>query len=311
MKNRNAGLSTESPVCCRPHRPNRCDALDVFGKFNRPCKRSNLDVQLFLLLFKYEHYIGMNKYHIPNLDKACRVIELVADAPEGCTLKEISTSLDIPRTTALRIVETLQRRAFLTKNEGGAFAPGTTLVHLGVQALDRLDIRGFARPVLNGLSNETGESSHIAILNGNQSLLVEVCDSPHPVRIASRPGTLVDLHCSSTGKVFLAFSIPEPGRFCKALDLAQHTKNTSTSVEAVLADIEVTRKQGYALDEEEYVLGARCIAAPILNAFGKTIAAVGITASTSTLTKARISRVSSLIIDAATEISNRMGFGHI
>ncbi len=269
-----------------------------------------MDVQLFLLLFIYEHNEAMNKYHIPNLDKACQVIELVANSPGGCSLKELSVQLSIPRTTGLRIVETLQQRHFLDRNEGGLFTLGPALVHLGVMALDNLDIRSFARPVLRKLSNETGESSHIAILNGDKSLLVEVCDSPHPVRIASRPGTLVDLHCSSTGKVFLAFSIPEPSKFCRTLELTEHTKNTSTSITEVLADIERTRKQGYALDEEEYVLGARCIAAPIMNAFGKTMAAIGITASTSTFTRGKIPKISTCLKEAAAEISNNMGFSH-
>lgn len=252
----------------------------------------------------------MNKYHIPNLDKACQVIELVANTSGGCPLKEIANQLDIPRTTALRIVQTLQSRNFLACNEDRAFTLGTALVHLGVMALDSLDIRGFARPVLKRLSADTGESSHIAMLNGDKSLLVEVCDSPHPIRIASRPGTLVDLHCSSTGKVFLAFCVPEPATLCKTLLLTGHTENTSTTVEEVLADIEQTRKQGYAMDEEEYMPGARCIAAPIMNAFGKTIAAIGITASTSTFTKTKIPAMSTRLREAAAEISNSMGFGH-
>ncbi len=252
----------------------------------------------------------MNKYLIPNLDNACRVIDHVTHAPNGCTLSEISARLDIPHTTALRIVRTLLHRNFLAKNENGTFTPGTALVHFGVIALDRLDIRSFARPVLQKLSKATGESSHIAILNGDKSLLVEVCDSSHPIRIASRPGTLVDLHCSSTGKIFLAYSISEPSAFCRMLELTPHTPNTSVSIEAVLADIEQTRKQGYAIDEEEYVLGARCIAAPIQNAFGKTIAAVGITASTRTFTQSKIPKISALLREAAAEISTAMGFSH-
>ncbi len=252
----------------------------------------------------------MNKYHIPNLDKACQVIELVASTQGGCPLKELSAQLDIPRTTALRIVQTLQERNFLAQTGDKYFTPGTALVHLGVMALDSLDIRGFARPVLKKLSQETGESSHIAMLNGDKSLLVEVCDSPHPIRIASRPGTLVDLHCSSTGKVFLAFNIPEPSKFCRTLNLVEHTENTSTTIEEVLADIEQTRKQGYGIDEEEYLPGARCIAAPIMNAFGKTIAAIGITASTSTFTKTKIPTMSARLKKAAAEISTSMGFSH-
>lgn len=138
-------------------------------------------------------------------------------------------------------------------------------------------------------------------------MLVEVADSPHPVRIAARPGTLVDLHCSSTGKVFLAFQIPEPAQFIQTLELSPHTPNTDTTPTAVLASIEQTRKQGYAMDEEEFVPGVRCIAAPVKNAFGKTVAAVGITASISTFTKAKTRNMAEKLNHAVSEISANLG----
>lgn len=252
----------------------------------------------------------MTRYHIPNLDNACRVIEMVAMTSDGSTLKEISSTLSIPRTTALRITETLLERHFLSRKETGAFTLGPAMVHLGVLALDSLDIRAYARPVLKELSAQTGESSHVAVLSRDKSLLVEVCDAPHPIRIASRPGTLVDLHCSATGKVFLAYRVAEPASFCATLALSAHTVNTHTTVEAVLQDIEQTRRQGYAVDDEEYLRGARCIAAPVMNAFGKTIAAVGITASASTFSRAKIPAMSLRIMEAAAAISREMGFQH-
>ncbi len=252
----------------------------------------------------------MNKYHIPNLGKACEVIELIAGSPGGIPLKKIAVELEIPRTTALRITQTLLDAGFLAQNEEGSFTLGTALVKLGVQALDNLDIRNFARPVLRALAEDTGESCHLAMLNGDKALLIEVADSPHPVRIASRPGTRVDLHCSSTGKVFLAFQIPEPAKFIENLELLKHTDNTDSTPAAVLASIEQTRKQGYAIDEEEYVKGVRCIAAPVTDAFGKTIAAVGITASTSTFTKPKIRTMADKILKAANLISASMGASH-
>jgi IclR family acetate operon transcriptional repressor len=250
----------------------------------------------------------MNKYHIPNLGKACEVLVLIGNTPGGLSLKDIFQTLEIPRTTALRITRTLLDADFLAENDEGKFTLGTSLVQIGVKALDNLDIRGFARPVLKALSLDIGESSHLAMLNGDRSMLVEVVDSPHPVRIASRPGTLVELYCSSTGKVFLAFSIAEPRTFVQTLELMPHTPNTDDTTKKVLASIDRTRKLGYAMDEEEYMPGVRCIAAPIKNSFGKTIAAVGITASTSTFTKAKIRGMAQKIKQAATEISENMGF---
>lgn len=249
----------------------------------------------------------MNKYHIPNLGKACDVLELISNTAGGCPLKEISATLCIPRTTALRITQTLLEENYLARNEEGAFTLGPSLVQLGVKALDNLDIRGFARPVLQALSQETCESSHLAMLTGDRSMLVEVADSPHPVRIASRPGTLVELHCSSTGKIFLALSVPEPLKFIQSLELTKHTGQTDTTLDEVLASIDETRKKGYAMDEEEFMQGVRCMAAPVKNAFGKTIAAIGITASTSTFTKAKIRTMAEKLQRAAARISSNMG----
>ena len=252
----------------------------------------------------------MKDYRVPNLAKACEVLNYISDTHGECKLKDIAAELSIPRTTALRITQTLQSADYLSLSAEGGFTLGPAVVQLGVKGLDNLDIRNYARPVLQSLSNEIGESSHLAVLSGAKSLLVEVADSPHPIRIAARPGTLVDIHCSSTGKVFLAFSIPEPQKFCKALELAPHTPNTHTTLESVLAAIEQTRKNGYAIDEEEYAPGVRCMAVPISNAFGKTIAAVGITASTSTFTKAKIAPMAKKLKAAAAEISSNMGFIH-
>ncbi len=267
----------------------------------------NVQIQLNLHLFKYEHTAPMNEYHIPNLGKACEVLELVSNTPGGCALQELVVQLRIPRTSALRITETLIDANYLAKIEEGKFTLGPSLVQIGVKALDNLDIRSFARPVLQALSADTGESSHLAMLNGNKSMLVEVADSPHPVRIAARPGTLVELHCSSTGKVFLAFSVAEPTKFIQTLELTKYTDNTDSTNKAVLASIEETRTKGYAMDEEEYVPGVRCIAAPVINAFGKTIAAVGITASTSTFTKAKIHTMATLLKQASADISEKLG----
>jgi IclR family acetate operon transcriptional repressor len=266
-------------------------------------------VQIILLPSKYEQTEGMNKYHIPNLGKACEVMELIGQTAGGLSLRELVQALEIPRTTALRITQTLLDAGFLAENDERKFTPGPTLVQIGVRALDNLDIRSFARPILRKLSQDTGESSHLAMLNGDRSMLVEVADSPHPVRIASRPGTMVELHCSSTGKVFLAFAIAEPKKFVQTLELTPHTEQTDSSAQAVLKSIELTRKKGYAMDEQEYVLGVRCIAAPIMNAFGKTIAAVGITASTSTFTQEKICGMAKKLQQAASEISESMGFG--
>ena len=112
-----------------------------------------------------------------------------------------------------------------------------------------------------------------------------------------------------TGKVFLAYSVKDPESFCKKLHLEPHAKNTHTTIKQVLAGIEETRKNGFAIDEEEYAPGIRCIAAPVVNAFGKTVDAIGVTASTATFPKSRIPKLSARVKKAAAELSAKLGYG--
>ena len=105
--------------------------------------------------------VRMKEYRIPNLEKSCDVLELIAETPGGLPLKTISAKLNIPRTTALRITQTPLHKNHLAENDDGHFTLGPALVQVGVKALDSLDIRGYARPILRALSNDVEESSHL------------------------------------------------------------------------------------------------------------------------------------------------------
>lgn len=248
----------------------------------------------------------MTKYIIPNLRNACRVLRLLSEQGAGLPLAEITRRLEIPRTTALRIVTTLSVEG-MVEQAGKSFVLGPSLIQLGTRALENLDLRTIAIPVLRELSQRTQETAHLAVPTGDKALLLEVCDSPLPVRVASRPGTLADIHCSATGKVFLSFCHEDLAAFLQDKELIRRTENTKTTLAQLLIETERTRERGYAVDEEEYSLGVRCLAAPIRNSFGKVIAAVGITASASSFTKRLIPSVARDVTTAALTISKTLG----
>lgn len=245
---------------------------------------------------------------IPNLSKACDVLRILTERQEGISLLELSRELQIPRTTAFRILNTFCDQGLATK-ENGDYAPGPELAHIGLLALNRLEIRDLARPLLAGLSHRTGETAHLAMLSGNKSLILEVCDSPHPIRAASRAGTLADLHASSTGKVFLAFLDEESRRsLLVSMVLKARTKNTLTTVSKLLKECARIIRQGYAIDNEEYHVGMRCLAAPVRNECGKVIAAIGITGTADRFTSAQDGKVAHTVVSAAAQLSQSMGF---
>ena len=249
----------------------------------------------------------MDKYIIPNLRNACQAMTLLSQSSAGYTVAEITQKLRVPRTTVLRILTTLCAEDMATKRANKYFGGGG-LVRLGFQSLSNVEIRAIAAPTMRRLSEQTRETSHMGVLFGKRLLLVEVCDGPNPVRVSSRVGTMAALHCSATGKVLLAYGIEEPLKtFYGKQSLEKRTPKTITAMKALMKETEKVRSQGYALDDEEYFAGVRCLAAPIFDVTGEVTAAVGITAPATNFPKQRVKKMARLVMDAAQQISRSIG----
>lgn len=249
------------------------------------------------------------KYFIPNLANACRVLKWLGTTDKPASVGQIAVALKVPRTTVLRIVTTLESEGLVIAQADG-FALGAGLIPLGLNALAGIDLRRAAQPVLAQLAQATGESTHVAIpAHGFKSLLVEVCQSPNPVRAGAPAGTLVDLYCSSTGKVFLTELYSDRlAEILKTCPPVRHTPHTHVTVAGLKREITGIRRLGYAVDEEEFAPGVRCIAAPVRNAAGETIAALGVTGPASRVSPERTESLAKLVCAAARKIS--LGLGH-
>jgi IclR family acetate operon transcriptional repressor len=248
----------------------------------------------------------MPDYIIPNLLNACRVLKLLAQTP-GLTVSEIGRELHVPRTTVLRIVTTLCREGMLHEADG-LYRPGSALIPLGMKALEGIDLRRAAQPVLRRLAQLTGETAHLAVEAENKSLLVEVSQSPHPIRVGAPAGTFADLHCSATGKIFLAHRhLAELPSLFALLKPQTRTRNTIVTAAAMAKEAARIEKQGYAVDEEEFYEGIRCLAAPVRDNSGKVVAAIGITGTATRFTKDRIPDFAAKVTAAANELSTALG----
>jgi DNA-binding IclR family transcriptional regulator len=258
--------------------------------------------------FLSDDALALERYVIPNLRNACWIMKLLAQHPDGLKAAEIARTLKIPVTTTLRIMATLQLEGYARKVDG-RFELGPVLIHLGNASLAGTEIRSAALPILQQLTARTDETSHLAVPCDDHSLIVAVQDSPHPLRAASRPGSLTELHCSSTGKSFIAFlhyhrleELFGKGRLTKR---TAHTQDTLAEVKREAA---ITRKRGYSLDDEEFNLGVRCLAAPVYSSQGQVVAAIGITAATVRFTTERIPEIGAIVTEHAAELSRLMGY---
>ncbi len=247
------------------------------------------------------------RYIIPNLRNACRILKLLGRQPDGYKAAEISRELHIPVTTTLRIMATLQLEGLARKMEN-RYELGPVLISLGNASLAGTEIRAMALPVLENLTAQTDETSHLAIPCDDRSLIVAVQDSPHPLRAASRPGFLAELHCSSTGKSFLAFVHRQRIAEIYPQRATARTPRTHTTLAQIKREAELTRKRGYSLDDEEFAPGIRCLAAPVYASDGNVTAAIGITASTVRFTRERIPEMAGKVQAAAAELSRLLGY---
>lgn len=247
------------------------------------------------------------KYCIPNLRNACRVLKALADRSEGLELRQISTELEIPRTTTLRICTTLEMENLLTRNAAGRYLLGSSLAPIGMRALPEAWLRNLSVPILNNLVAATGETAHLAVLCGKKSLLLEVRDSPQILRVASRPGSLAQIHCSATGKVFLAHSIYiDLAKFLEGVELEKKTERTLTTIDALRDEVKRVRTLGYGVDDEEYTPGVRCMATPVRDSRNHVIAAVGITGAAVRVTVEKTDEYLKPLLEAAAQLSAKI-----
>ncbi|MEN9360924.1 MAG: Transcriptional regulator KdgR [Verrucomicrobiota bacterium] len=229
-----------------------------------------------------------NNYEIPSLAKACRLLQLVAEHQGEWTATELARAIETPRTTCFRMLQTLAQEKLILA-DGKSYRLGPGLVRLGLKTLEGLPIRRLCVPVLRELSRSLGETVHLAILCDDRSLLLEVCDAPHSQRISSRPGSLVWLHASATGKVLLAhLDDSRRAELFSRLEMPALTPRSLTRPELLAAQFPAILAAGYAMDDEEYIHDGRCLAVPVRNAAGEVIAAIGMTSSPSRLPESAI-----------------------
>lgn len=252
---------------------------------------------------------GQERYVIPNLRNACRILKALGEHQKGLKAAELARQLEIPVTTTLRIMTTLLLEGFVRKNEG-RFELGPVLIQLGNASLAGTEIRDLALPILQKLTATSDETSHLAIPCDDRALIVAVQDSPHPLRASSRPGFLAELHCSSTGKIFLSYlHASRLNEFYGRTRPAARTPHTLTSLAEIRREVEATLKRGYSLDDEEFHPGVRCLAAPVFGSDGAVVGAIGITASTVRFTEKRIPEMAATVRSHAAELTRLLGGG--
>lgn len=248
----------------------------------------------------------MRSYRVPSVERAFRIMDEIGLASQGLSLMELTERTGFPKTTVFMLLTVLEKIGALRQVEG-KFYLGGHLATLGGQALQRLDLRTVAEPVMKSLSDRTGFTVHLGVLERCQVIFVGKIEHEGFIRFSSYVGLAQPFHVSSLGKAIAAFLPPDRMESMLQCPLDRRTRYTITEPEALRHALEVVRSQGYAVEDEEDEESVRCIGAPVFDHNGDVVGAVSITAVRADLPVEAFPDASQEVIAAAREISQLLG----
>ena len=241
--------------------------------------------------------------------KVLKIFEVLHGNPTGLPLKEIARRTAINKSTAYRFLAHLQSEGYLFRDEAGSYVVGPKLARMGSGMNFEESLRKMSRPVLQKLWTATGETVNLAILDGQQILYLDVIESAHTFRFASQVGARRPLYCTALGKAILS-QLPsdEIEDLLGSIAYERFTPHTITLPAKLKKELAKTRLRGYALDEEEAVLGARCIAAPLFDSSARVIGGVSVSGPITRVSEEKIPALAVMLKKAALSISRRLGY---
>lgn len=210
--------------------------------------------------------------------RALAILEFLKESDRPRNLSEISRRLGLPKSTTSVLLSTLESMGYILRHtEERRYSLSSRAFGLGLGLLDQLDLARRSRTVLEAVAGSLKVTAHVAVLEGDQALFVQKADGVRQPVCDIYAGRRTNLQCTAVGKILLAFVSPEEQRtFLARHRSIRHTPRSIVAPEQFLEEIQLVRKRGYALDNQEEELLVRCLAVPIFS--GKVaVAALGIT----------------------------------
>lgn len=244
--------------------------------------------------------------------RALAVLDQVArcsrEGAGGCTLTELAAALELDKSTVLRLSGPLLDVDLLHRDPvTGRYLLGHHTLRLGQDYLEGLDLRAVASPHLARLLERTGSTCHLVVRDGLDVVYVDKKENTTVVRMASRIGHRLPLSCTAVGKAILAASPRELTEAVVAAGLRPMTARTLVDPEALCADLELTRRRGYAIDDGENEPEVRCVAAPVFDHQEQVAGAVSVSSLASHTSPARVRELGGVVRAAADGVSVDMG----
>lgn len=219
-------------------------------------------------------------YDVPAVRKAIRLLEVLCDAPRPMGVSELAQQLKLNKNMVFRLLRTLCEEGWVIQEEGPTYRISLLPFHHISKPVGRMDVVAAAEPSIDALWQATGECVNFGILDGHRILCLVQRTGRREVEVSGRVGGRFFLHCGAPGKAILAHAPEELFDELTEEGFPGQTEKTITEPVALSLHLREARRLGYTVDDEEYLKGMLCLAAPVFDFSGKVIGAVGVTTLT-------------------------------
>jgi IclR family acetate operon transcriptional repressor len=247
-------------------------------------------------------------YAVPAVDQMLDIVEHLARNHRGYGITELARALSITTNSAFRILRCLTARGYVETDAAGGYRLGTKFFTLGMQLAARFDLRRRARPHLERLCEQSGETVQLYALQDDQALVLDCVTPAASSFIQVLPGSRMAIHASAFSKAVLAFLPADELRRRLPRKLAALTPHTVTDKAKLLAELSQARATGLTYDREGYMLGIYCIGAPVFNVNSDPVAGVGLTGLVSVSHSGKQAALERMVLGCAAHISRDIGY---
>ena len=247
-------------------------------------------------------------YSAPSVKKAFKILQAISDASSGLGVTDLSKRLRIGKSTVHGITAALEELGVLVRDSvHKKYSVGYTLLELGRRAYAKMELKDVARKPMEDLMERVGETVFLGVLNGDHVTILDVVESRNEMKITSPPGTRLPLLVGATGRVLLAQLEKEAAKeIVRKMGLVRYTSKSVIDPKQFLKEVGKAKEDGYAIDDEEYIPGARAIAAAVPSPSFPP-AAIWVVGFTSTIDDQKIETVISEIRKTAREVREAFG----
>jgi DNA-binding IclR family transcriptional regulator len=247
---------------------------------------------------------------VRSVDRAIDLLEELMSEKVSLSLSELSDRTKLPPSTAYRILATMEKRRFVYQDsESKLYTIGPKLMYPTQSGQSSQALINFVTPILQEVSHTTGESASMTIRSGNHAMCIAKAMSGRSVDVSLQSGALAPLHCTAVGKSIMSnLDTIEIVKIVEEEGLKASTPNTITDLGKLLTALDEIRTQGYAIDNEEWEIGIRCVAVPVFSGDGKVFGAISVSGPAGRITPQITASLAEVITLGANKLSIKLGY---